>query len=372
MKKIFNKLFRYKFSSICIILLFAFAYLAFYYGGYENYIKENERNDSIRYIYNHTKAYTVASNLGDEIIGELFNLNEEGVNISISDFTVYVDSRLASALVEIQISGVEYCKYPVISGGFPSEEELSSGERVVVAGKKLKKYTTTVAGKDYLKILGEEYRVTGYVSAEASGIYDNLILVFAGNLGVGFNKALSVGLYSGNISLYMESDDADAIKRAEEKVEGLSDGENVYFQSQYSPKFMSTEVNGESYKGLSVLIYLFCIISIIYAVDLWMVEREREVIIRKIYGESTRKIIWKIYKELFALMFFAGIFAVGGQLVIDYFSREVMAYSLEKMWFIIQRFVLCIVITSLLVMIKPVFVILNKKPSVLLSTTKRR
>lgn len=367
-----RKIARYKFSSICIMCFFVFAYLTFYYGAYEKLKVNNENYDIDKYSYENSQMYSVASDAGDKVLTPLLDMEVEDAYISIADFTVYIDSILASALVQVEISGENLRDYPLISGYIANNNSMNHEDRTAVVGKDIKKYTDSRNGYDYITILGEEYKVTGYLAASNSGIFDNTILLLSNNLGDNFIKALKVGLYSGNVSVCTRSNTKAGMDAFINRIEELADTNEIYFQKMPDSNFYSTEVKPDSYKKTMMLIYIFCVISIIFSVELWIFERNKEISIRKTYGESMPRIVYRIYKELFILLSISGIIAVIFQIVIDLCMREVMAYSLSKTWFMIQNLVICVVVTSIIAMIKPIHMILLYKPKRILDSAYKR
>lgn len=367
-----KRIIRYKFSGICIVCLFTLAYLAFYYGAYESVKMNYETDDIGRYSYKNSEMYMISSDAGENILEQLFALNSDETYIAVADFPIYVDSMLASVLVQIEISGAEYRKYPIISGHMPNDEDMSSGYRLAVVGKNIKKYAVSQDGNDYITIQGEKYRITGYLASDASGIFNHTILLFADNIGNNFKDALNVGLYSGNVLLYAGSDIQYGITLFEQKLSGAAGDGKLYFQPTQLGKFYSTDVRTDNFKRYSVLIYIFCIVAIIFAVELWVMERKMEISIRKTFGEASIKIIWRIYRELFAMLIISGIVAVLLQLLVDLMSREVMAYSIGKIWFMIQSLTVCIVVTSVIAMAYPAYITVIQKPVKLLNTGGKR
>lgn len=236
----------------------------------------------------------------------------------------------------------------------PKKQE-SASQLCAVLGEGCRLYTTEKQGKEYIRICGEEYLVTGYISAKHSGIYDSTILLFDGQLGEKTKEAIDYYALTMGITLILRSNMFDVQQQYENITEKLEENEiQTIIMDEYNPWY-STEVTSVNYRMFAYLTYLFSICIIVMVVEFWILQRRTELAIRRLDGYTSRQIIRMIAAEIVKIIGIITIVLTVLQMVLCILNGDGLdALEVSKQLVTILSFTVC---TFILLMIYPVVVI---------------
>lgn len=390
-----RELLRFKMNAMFLVISFCIASAMYNYsGGVEGSVNAEETD---RRLYEFTYGASVsvggAAEAGDnrkqakeDMLACIEGIaEEENTLIFLSVFNVYVNDAHTGCTAEIYMSG-PMPKYSFVKGGFPTEEQLSSGMRYVVLGDGMKHNTYRRSGKDYILIQGDEYEVTGYVSAPNSGILSNTILLFYNAMGSNIIDTLCE-YYIGDpfIVQYMSDTNQAAYTHMMDYLHTLvpaSKSESEYVLESDVYKFIVSDgaekhdysSNAEQtlrYQSFAKLIFVFCIIVIMFVLWLWMVQRQEEFAIRKAFGYSAFKLWVMVFIEIAELILVAAVLSELVIAVIAFVDKDMYVFKIGDVYSRFFREVsfiyICLIIVSILSFIN----LCIKKPVVLMNKGKK-
>lgn len=346
-----RELLKYKMEFFFLLLGFFIASVAFNYSMNVYIEQENEENDIIENEYKYGASLCVTPQGGstfskDAFLEDICNFiaqieAPEGCCISIVDIAPYVDETFANCLASIHLSG-DMPKYELVKGCYPSESMYANGEKYVVLGIKKKSDTYSKNGKDYIKIQGEEYCVSGYISTKTSKILDNDIILFQENLGEKITESLYYYYISGTLIINFQSDTKSDI------YEWLNETITMFDDEKYSinispnayQRVYSTSVGNPEYKQYADVIFVFCIILCVFVIEYCIVRRNEELVIRKIYGYTNFSLV-KMFAEgilgtIIIAIFLSEVFLT----VMNYIDVGLFVFNLQEVYY---RFVISVV-----------------------------
>lgn len=309
---------------------------------------------------------------------------EQGTLIFIDEIFVYVNHAYTSCPAEIYLSG-PMPKYSFVRGGFPTEEMLSSGIRYVVLGDGRKHETYKRSGKDYILIQGEEYEVTGYVSAPNSGILSDTILLFYDCVSDNIVDSLCEYYLGENFVVnYMSDTNPEAetlmmdhlytlVGDSKSEYDYILESDTYYFitSSGADKNYFSNAEHVLRYKSFANLIYMFCIIMIMFVLWLWMTQRKEEFAIRKEFGYSPFKLSVMVLIEIVELLFVAALLAELVIAAIAFAGKELYVLEIGNVYSRFLRQANFICISLILVGAIPFIKLYIEKPAVLLNRGKK-
>lgn len=343
----------YPLATFGMVFGMVLAYIAFYYGNRMTmalYLEQQDSNASKIYQYELPLQCTYNCSYDDMVNGfqNVFG------NVMASGVPLYIDKLDAEHITSVMINQDEATPFPFIEGNMPEEKE-NAEQLCVVLGKACKKYTTQRQGKDYICICGEDYLVTGYISASHSVIYDNTILLFDGRLGEHTKAAIDYYASTIGITLILQSNTID-MNEQYENVAPILDKHNIQARivDEYEPWF-STELTSTNYRAYAYLTYIFSICIIIMVVEFWILQRRTELAIRRLDGFSTTQIIIMIALEMAKILMSTTIILFLIQVVLSLVNGEgINALEITIQLITILTFTIC---TFTLLMIYPIVVI---------------
>lgn len=355
------KLFRYGFVGISVFSGLSLSFFMFCYYDTAKKIDADESSDRKTYEYNNTEAYIV---YGKEI--QLTDIHYEdfaGCYAVVMNTMLYEGNNERPRTAEVVMHGNELI-YPIAAGRYPTQEDLTSGESCAVLGKSLKRDTYSRNGRDYIKINGDEYYVTGYVAAENSVIFNHKVILYYECIGMGASKDLTYYKNNAGIFLVFSSDTdmsvyADFFEHYEKEYP-----ENLFptnFQSSYS----SAAVRSES-REIAILIYAFSSVLVILSITYWYISNKKEIVIRRAYGYSKGSIILLIIKRILGLLLLA---IIASELFMIFFNRMEGSFSIfstEDFLWQISVILKYIVVTIPLMLIIPIIRICMDEPDTLI------
>lgn len=355
-----KKVFRYDFSCIFVVIGMVISFLVFsYYSGVN--IEENQEiidREKLRYA---NEVYI--STFGKDFTIESIDCSQfEDINITVTELMMaYIDEMGYCQTSDIVLNTNEL-KYPLVSGRYPTEKEISSGERVVVLGQQLRRYTNREGGKDYITICGEDYRVTGYLGCEASTVVDYFVINFAGCIGDGLYSDMLLFTDTCGYTIMFQSDIVSD-EKIREKINTYMVSQGIGFlEIPESPKFFAKRGATEENKKYSLLTYMFSIIIIVLVVEYWLICRRKEFAIRKAFGYTSNKLAGRIIVELFVYLIIAVLISEVLLAVFNVIEKRAVFFMVKDFNKRVVNLLLYAGITMSLLMIRPIYKIYTDNP----------
>lgn len=305
---------------IFIWIMLVISIFMFRYVREDLHLEQRETRDYYRMEYSNEVSFALS--VEQAALGGLTKCFDNNVNISIVDISLFLDDTGYCYMSEIIISGDDYL-YPLVKGSYPSESRLATGKPCAVLGKKLHRLTYKKDGKRYIKICGDEYEVTGYISMKESSILDHRLVLFNECLGKGVTDNLNyladaMGLiciagynYGGQQDL--ENGLADVCQRYD----------NTMAYGDYH-RFVESEKADKRYISYARLLFVFSLVTLIMFGSLWMLQYRREIVIRRAFGYSVFRILLGLAVRIIVLIIASIISTELIYIIIRYASSDLL------------------------------------------------
>lgn len=300
--------FRYKLSSVFIILGMVVGILALYNGiGIFEYIK-NYTNDLRGNEYGYTTIVEMSST--KEINLKKYLIECDSI-IRMDYVNAYVDEKKVTCLMTVLLEANEKTNYKLISGRLPSEEEKINNEKVVAVGQKRSDAIYYKDKKQYITLSGEEYLVTGIVGTEKSDLQDYLLITYYDCLGENILKEIDKYSYY----LVVESNN-ESINSDINSIAALSSIDNIDTSISKVNKIKSgLSIEEKNSISTYIIIFGFALLNCILIARFWIYQRKKEVAILLILGFGKIKILNRLIKEMifhvFCIFLIAAILQIG-------------------------------------------------------------
>ena len=171
----YKKLFRHKLSSIYLILGFSVVVIFCYNCCNMFYYIKNYREEAKVSNYKCSKEIQVSS-INEFDIADYMRFFDNIFRVNNID--VYIDDADAYHPIDAIITSNEHMNYVMESGRLPGRDEKDNRERVLAVGRYYKKFCYEKDGHEYIKICGDEYRVTGVIGTKITDIQDYLLVTY--------------------------------------------------------------------------------------------------------------------------------------------------------------------------------------------------
>lgn len=347
----FHRKLRYPLATFGIIFGLVLAYIAFYYGNKMTmalYLEQQDTDAGKIYQYELPFQCTYECTY-DDMVDCLHNASG---NVMAAGVPLYVDKLDAEHITTILIHQDEAEPFYFVEGNMPPKK---GDELCVVLGKACKMYTTRHRGKDYIRICGEDYLVTGYISAEHSVIYDHTVLLFDGRLGKHTKEEIDYYASTAGITMVFQSNTIDMEQQYETVAAALEkSGIQTNRLSEYEP-WLSTELTSVNYRAYAYLTYIFSICIIVMVVEFWILQRRTELAIRRLDGFTTTQIIKMLASEIARLLAATTIILFLLRILLSLINGEGLdLLGITMQLITLLSFVVC---TFVLLMIYPIVVI---------------
>ncbi len=282
---------------------------------------------------------------------------------------MHIDGAEANAVSPARIewfSAGAVWHYPLAEGRYYTAEEIEKGEKVVLIGETLKKYTQEQNGKRYLAIEGETYEVVGRVGlSDQSSLWDHEIFMPFTALPEGSRQDFN-GFSNIEFTLYNPNDMVD-----EESSKILENAKLLYPDvgiESFGPPVIGDAMDDvrNSQDQIFSIAFLGYFVSLIYAVNIvvfWIERRRYEIGVRKAFGYTNRAIMKLIFVEMMGLSLLAFLLAIFIQAIISIVVGRLSGY-IFKLYFSNFIFGLLIVLlTTFVICIWPVCRALKIQPA---------
>lgn len=366
LKRSFKRLFRYPISTIYIILGLLVAFMALFDGVNIYSQVLGKANDDGQYNYKYAMYLQIDTQGGGKNnIKDL--ISDRKVNVKICNFAVWPEGSEGMTYMDIVLTNNEKEKYVLKEGRLPDDAEIKARENVISVGDSyLSNLTQDNEGNRFITINGSRYKVVGIMD-------NNISPAFSANL-VTFYECLSDDmkqkiLNSPHLDLMIESDSEDVYpvcKQIKANIlkrdpQAVIEGYKVDYKEQQAEA--AKRQLAQSPVNIYFLIYFFAIINCIIVSEFWIEQRKREIAIRKAFGMSNLQIIGMLFREMLGISCFAAILCVFLQIIFSKLIGNVFNIYIGASFGDVLIMIAMIVVTSLAVILVPVYKIVNMSPS---------
>lgn len=287
----FKYQFRYKLSSVYIILGMTVGFLALYNGiGIYRYIREYT-NDLRGNRYAYSTELQMSSTTPFSVKKYLYDV----ICVVRMDYIdVYVDAEDVTCLLTVLISHDEKTNYHMVEGRLPNREERAAGEAVVAVGRGRKDAIYYRDGVGYILLEGTEYRVTGIVGTKASDAQDYLLITYYECL----SEPVLEKMDPYGCVLVLESNIMD-VEGTCEQIASLArtdDIEVTWEPADINLSGMTAEERNSM--TMYLLLFGFTVIQSMAVAKFWIFQRKRDIAILRVAGYGKGQVLCKLIKEM--------------------------------------------------------------------------
>lgn len=354
----FRKIFRYKLISVFFIVSQLVMYYAVF-GALSIYNRAySKETDKLNSMYNKQIRMEVSTSNCKDMLRYVAEDVDEGNLLLAGKLSLAYAQNGANTRSEVILKANEEFPYQLVSGRLPGSEADDYGKRLIALGRNKYKNAYEVDGKKYVTIENEEYEVCGIIGCKNSDYYDYKMVFNINCLG---EKTLKAICEKGYYTLELSSNHSD-LEESYSNVYGNI--KSVDGRAQISSKKINSTGESEVMKSLETesmkinwLIYIFCIFNCLLMSQFWMIQRRKEIAVKKICGTSNIRILGAMLANIAELSILALIIFLASSAVINVFSPSEYAITFNMLSFFIAA--LAIVIMLVISMFYPVVKILK-------------
>jgi putative ABC transport system permease protein len=354
LKKLNTQIKAHRLGAVLLIIGYAICILCFSIGiNYSNYVKQLNIYENNGYSDDNMQ---ITVNLTEEIDWQKFYnvVDKLSQNVELQLMRQGTDLTKTQ---DADLKAVTFNKYPewtipLLSGRYISLEDVKKGNMVAVIGTDLIKCTYEKGGNKYINFTGEKYKVIGVGGRkDSSNIYNKVIYIPFKSISQNVKNTIND---DSQLTIFLRKNGQSPINEARQLVKAIKgiDENAVITQDTID------NVSIESYKLRNtiievILILITGIINVINLSVFWILDRKKELAVKKTFGANNYNIAYEIFKELFVLSLYGAILAVSFQYIIDHFFNTLFSFpispSIVNFVLIFLLSVLCsIIVTAVL------------------------
>ena len=278
------------------------------------YAKETDRLQS---MYKNRIQLDVTVGNSQDMFNYISNGVEDGNMILGGKLSLSYAQISANTKCEVILKSNEELPYKMVSGRLPGSEPGDSGKRLIAVGRYKYKDAYEMDGKKYVTLENEEYEICGVIGSSTSDYYDYKMVLNIDCLGTNvMNEICRKDSYTIELSSNITS-----LDNSYSAVFGNI--RSVDAKSQINAKKLNSKGESDVVKALqgenmkiNVMVYVFCIFNCLLMSQFWLIQRSREIAVKKIYGMSDSRIIGAMACNILALSVTALIiFAVSAVII---------------------------------------------------------
>lgn len=278
------------------------------------YAKETDRLQS---MYKNRIQLDVTVGNSQDMFNYISNGVEDGNMILGGKLSLSYAQISANTKCEVILKSNEELPYKMVSGRLPGSEPGDSGKRLIAVGRYKYKDAYEMDGKKYVTLENEEYEICGVIGSSTSDYYDYKMVLNIDCLGTNvMNEICRKDSYTIELSSNTRS-----LDNSYSAVFGNI--RSVDAKSQINAKKLNSKGESDVVKALqgenmkiNVMVYVFCIFNCLLMSQFWLIQRSREIAVKKIYGMSDSRIIGAMACNILALSVTALIiFAVSAVII---------------------------------------------------------
>lgn len=322
-------LFRYKMISLFFVVSQLVIYLAIFgaLGIYNRaYNKELDKRDG---IYKNRITMDIVTIADKDILTHAGLDMAQGNLLAAGRLSFAVAEMGRNNRVEVILKTNEEHPYPIISGRLPGSEPDDQGKRLVVLGRDKLQYTYEKDGIRYITLESESYEVVGVIGSERSDYWDYKIVMNIECVGSNVKRKL---IDNGNYTIELSSDKYnldDAYKEVYSNITSIDKMAVIESKKMNSmgDNYATESLHQENVR-VNLLVYIFCIFNCMLLSKFWIIQRSKEIVIRKVCGMSNGQIIKEVATNLVGISIFSlVVFLVVSQTVNILFKTQYVVYT---------------------------------------------
>lgn len=195
------------------------------------------------------------------------------------------------------------------SGCYPTKEQLNSGKKYAVISESAKTYVEQSDEGEFIKINGEIYFVTGiFENYQASGYDMEISFFYSPDEGYQqdiIHERIADHLINGfPLEISMGSNTQDVTNPAKQLIDTI---ESEFDCSTAVSDYSEDNSIAKFYAGIKAVVlgilFFVSILNCIQITRLWMVRKQKDLIILKTYGFENYQIVMRLVTELVKMMF---------------------------------------------------------------------
>lgn len=311
-------------------------------------------------------------------INQLFSQMDEKTGLFVNYLMFHIDGTEVNSYR--QASGEYFLDenvwhFPIVKGDYYTVDDVKNGNKVVLIGSSLKKYTYEKNDKEYIKIEGEEYCVVGIIGFEnqASPWDGRIVMPYTALPQNYFDVALKKQHEALSFIIYNEDGDYSV---AEDYItnQGTKIFSDFYLEdvgpivSDNVLKLVATNPD-----NLIIVALVGYIITVIFAINItvfWVEKRKYEISVRKAFGFTNGSIMKMIFSEMTGFAFIAFVIAVLLQLMLNFIIGSMVDYTLKIYLSNLAVGLIVVFITAIFTSILPVIKAIKVQPAEALKRKK--
>lgn len=311
-------------------------------------LEEINRADQEKEIYQYDSTYTfLLEGAGIEQCVE--TIEEQSGNTYLQSI-IGLDDKGISTEAYIVLAETEQWIYPLMSGRYPTKEEIASGDPIVVIGKGYADFLSVSVG-EMIRIDGETYRIVGIIGSETSEVLHAMFFLwFSGCKGITKEQLLQKNDYEITICSNEEMVE-NSYQRLRTQLNRTVPQAKLAGQSG-----TASQETGSRYLELWLYfaLYVMAVLHCIVAAELWVHVRKREIAICKAHGFSFSGIFFRMFRESMKLSLTVAAVCVLLQGVLQLHGGTLLGVKLSLSWQNRTFFLVLTIITTVLSIYRPV------------------
>lgn len=356
--KILKHIFRYKLTAVYFVIGQLVVYITIF-GALQIYNQAvNKEKERVNGLYQNRITMDVNTSAdGLDVISDAGDDITEG-NLTLGGkISVNFKESGSATRAEVLLAVNETLSYPLISGHIPGTAETDFGRRVVALGRDKYRYAYERDGKKYVTLCLEEYEVVGVIGS-LSDYWDYKIVLNVHCMGEQtLSKISNYRAYEINI----ESNQGPVKSTYEQVFQNIKkkDGRcNISSYQNYGKgeNTISNTLNRQNIR-VNAMVYVFCLVNSILISYFWIMQRRKEIAIRKAFGYGNGKIVKMLFIEMLQLMLFSLILFLVLYIAAYYWSRNVLHIYLTIET--LAGVALIMIVTSVISILFPVIKVLK-------------
>ena len=220
----------------------------------------------------------------------------------------------------------------------------------VIIGGDFEKYVTE---NNKISLDGKQYNVTAVDDNSSGSEYSYSIVTWYNGLS-DFSKEKLVSAEAISIKIISDKYQAsEMFTLLREAIMELYPDSNVYAEEIEGGIVYDADME---YMSFYVTVYIFCVVNCMVAAQFWVMERRREIAIRKAYGFTNMRLFASLYLEFTKVAAISMLICLLFKIMTDFWSdNELFAFELSAFNFVFL--IVAVLITSLGAILLPVFAI---------------
>ena len=300
-KALLRSVFRYRLiSAFFIISQLVMFYAVFGVLSIYNkaYAKETDRLQS---MYKNRIQLDVTVGNSQDMFNYISNGVEDGNMILGGKLSLSYAQISANTRCEVILKSNEELPYKMVSGRLPGSEPGDSGKRLIAVGRYKYKDAYEMDGKKYVTLENEEYEICGVIGSSTSDYYDYKMVLNIDCLGTNVLKEIC------RKDSYMIELSSNITSLDNSYSAVFGNIRSVDAKSQINAKKLNSKGESDVVKALQ---------GENMKIQFWLIQRSREIAVKKIYGMSDSRIIGAMACNILALSVTALIiFAVSAVII---------------------------------------------------------